>query len=142
MQKFYNKNLSVKGFTKSVKVFAVLFFTTLLSVSAVAQNYTPNTFADPDFTSVNNATGAIILPAGNAGMISLRSSLFAADLLGGAHTVFLSTGTYNLTQAIPNRQKLLVTRYRISLLPETARPIPSLICSMMQTETAFCLLIH
>src|ERR1700675_1961044 len=97
MQKFYNKNLSVKGFTKRVKIFAVLFFTTFLSVTAFANVYVPNTFTDPAFTSVNTATGAIILPAGNAGLISLRSSLFAADFLGGTHTVTLSTGTYNLT---------------------------------------------
>ena len=87
-----------------LKIFTILLFTTLLFGRAVANVYTPNTLADPVFTSVNNATGAIILPAGNAGMISLRSSLFAADFLGGTHTVTLSTGTYNLTQALPNRQ--------------------------------------
>ncbi len=62
--------------------------------------YVPNTFTDPVITTLNNATGQI-----NGGAtISLRSALTAADNLGGTHTVNLSTGTYNLTQAIPNRQ--------------------------------------
>lgn len=65
-----------------------------------ANTYAPNTFTDPVITSINNATGAI-----NGGStISLRSALTAADNLGGTHIVNLSTGTYVLTQAIPNRQ--------------------------------------
>src|SRR5258705_10858387 len=100
MQKFYYKNFGEKGFTKSVKAFAVLFFTTLLSLTTVANIYVPNTFADPVITTLNNATGEI-----NGGStISLRSALMAADNLGGTHTITLSTGTYNLTLALPNRQ--------------------------------------
>ncbi len=64
MQKFYNKNFGVKGFTKSVKTFAVLFFTTLLSVKTVANVYVPTTFTDPAFTAINNATGVITAGAG------------------------------------------------------------------------------
>ncbi|MEO6251872.1 MAG: CHRD domain-containing protein, partial [Ferruginibacter sp.] len=103
MQHLY-KNRCLHFFIQAVKTVTVLFFIAMLPASAFAQNYTPNTFTDPVFTSVNNANGAIILPAGNAGMISLRSSLFSADFLGGTHIVTLGTGTYNLTQALPNRQ--------------------------------------
>ncbi|MEO6541587.1 MAG: hypothetical protein ABIN74_11365, partial [Ferruginibacter sp.] len=104
MQKFLTQKLDLNFFSKRFKTIAVFVFTILLSARTFAQNYTPNTFADPVFTSVNNANGAIILPAGNAGMISLRSSLFAADVVGGTHIVTLGTGTYGLTQALPNRQ--------------------------------------
>jgi hypothetical protein len=83
MQKFYNKNFNVKAFTNSVKIFAVLFFTVLLSGAAVAQDYTPNTFADPVITSLNDATGEI-----NGGTtISLRSAITASDNLGGTHNL-------------------------------------------------------
>jgi len=85
------------------KLTAALFFTTLLSVTAEANVYVPTTFTDPAFTTINNATGVITGGAG-IGLISLRSALTAADALGGTHTITLSTGTYNLTQAIPNRQ--------------------------------------
>src|SRR4051812_45489255 len=72
----------------------------LFPVLASAINYSPNTFTDPAIGSVNNATGAI-----NGGAtISLRSALMAADNSGGTDTVILSTGTYNLTQALPNRE--------------------------------------
>jgi hypothetical protein len=88
MQKFYNKILSVKGFTKRFKFFVFLLSATLLSVTAVAQNYTTTTFTDPVFTAVNNATGAITAGAG-VGLVSLRSALKAADNLGGTHTITL-----------------------------------------------------
>ncbi|MFZ1451875.1 MAG: PKD-like domain-containing protein, partial [Ferruginibacter sp.] len=92
MQKFYNKNFNIKAISNRAKIFAVLFFTVLLSVAAVAQDYTPNTFTDPVITSINNATGAI-----NGGAtISFRSACLAADNLGGTHTITLSTGTYTL----------------------------------------------
>src|SRR5688572_7885799 len=95
MQKFYNKNLSVKAITKRIKFFVFLLSTTLLSATAVAQNYATTTFTDPVFTAVNNATGAITAGAG-VGLISLRSALKAADNLGGSHTITLGTGTYLL----------------------------------------------
>ena len=95
MQKFYNKNLSVKGFTKRIKFFVFLLSTTLLSVTSVAQNYTTTVFTDPVFTAVNNATGQITAGAG-VGSVSLRSALKAADNLGGTHTITLGTGTYLL----------------------------------------------
>ena len=92
MQKVFTQNLILRSFFESVKIVAVLIFATLLYEKAVAQNYTPNTFADPVITTVNNATGAI-----NGGAtITLRSALLAADNLGGSHTITLSTGTYNL----------------------------------------------
>jgi hypothetical protein len=76
---------------------------TLLSVPAFSNTYVPNTLTDPVITTLNVATGAI-----NGGAtISLRSALIAADTLGltlGPHTVTLSTGTYNLTQPLPDRQ--------------------------------------
>lgn len=76
------------------------FFFLQFGMRANANTYVPNTFTDPVITTLNNATGQI-----NGGAtISLRSALMAADNLGGTHTVTLSTGTYNLTQAIPNRQ--------------------------------------
>src|SRR5437868_10696083 len=82
----------VKNFAIIAKLFTLFFACSLLSVSTQAQNYTPNTFADPVITSVNNSTGEL-----NGGsMISLRSALMAADNLGGSHTVTLSTGTYLL----------------------------------------------
>ncbi len=100
MQEFFTQNLKFKKVSKKVKTFAVLIFATVLSVTTVAQNYTPNTFTDPVIASLNNATGAI-----NGGAtISLRSALMASDNLGGTHIVTLLTGTYNLTQPIPNRQ--------------------------------------
>ena len=95
MQKFYNKNLCVKGFTKRFKFFVFLLSATLLSVTVTAQNYTTTTFTDPVFTAVNNATGVITAGAG-VGLISLRSALKAADNLGGTHTITLGTGTYLL----------------------------------------------
>jgi predicted outer membrane repeat protein len=82
------------------KLFGFLFLAALLPATAVANIYVPNTFTDPVITSLNNANGQI-----NGGAtISLRSALMAADNLGGTHTVTLSTGTYALTQALPNRQ--------------------------------------
>jgi predicted outer membrane repeat protein len=82
------------------KLFSFLFLTALLSATAIANTYVPNTFTDPVITSVNNANGQI-----NGGAtISLRSALKAADNLGGTHTVTLSTGSYVLTNALPNRQ--------------------------------------
>jgi Ig-like domain CHU_C associated/Secretion system C-terminal sorting domain len=79
MQKFYNKNLSVKGFTKRVKIFAVLFFTTLLSVTAVANVY-----------NVTNTTDGLALN-------QLRGAILDADALGGTHTINVAAGTYILT---------------------------------------------
>ncbi len=88
------------------KVYRQLFLTLLpvyclAFINPVSANvYVTNTFTDPVISSLNNATGTI-----NGGAtISLRSALMAADNLGGNHTVTLSTGTYNLTQALPNRQ--------------------------------------
>jgi len=95
MQKFYNKNLCVKGFTKRIKFFVLLLSTTLVSVTSVANVYVTTTFTDPVFTAVNNATGAITAGAG-IGLVSLRSALKAADNLGGTHTITLGTGTYLL----------------------------------------------
>lgn len=88
--------LSIQGTRYlGVKPLLLLFFIALLSVSAFANTYVPNTFTDPVITTLNNTTGAI-----NGGAtISLRSALMAADNLGGTHTVTLSTGTYNLSKA-------------------------------------------
>jgi len=73
----------------------VFLFSILYAGHGFANVYTPNTFADPVISSLNNATGAI-----NGGAtISLRSALMAADNLGGTHTITLSTGTYNLSYA-------------------------------------------
>lgn len=85
------------------KVLPLFLFSILYAGKVMANTYTPTTFTDPSFTAVNNATGAITAGAG-IGLISLRSALTGADNLGGTHTITLSTGTYNLTQAIPNRQ--------------------------------------
>ncbi|MEO7305963.1 MAG: immunoglobulin domain-containing protein, partial [Ferruginibacter sp.] len=93
MQQLY-KNRCLHFFIQAVKTVTVLFFIAVLPASAIAQNYTPNTFTDPVITTLNNATGAI-----NGGAtISLRSALMAADNLGGPHIVTLSTGTYNLSK--------------------------------------------
>src|SRR5437773_613503 len=99
MTKLYFESIA-KSLVTTVKIFSLLLIPTLVSVTTTAQNYTPNTFTDPVITTLNNATGAI-----NGGAtISLRSALTAADNLGGTHIVILSTGTYALTQAIPNRE--------------------------------------
>ena len=87
----------------AITFIALFLFSTLPASKALANTYMPNTFADPAITTVNNATGEI-----NGGStISLRSALMAADNLGGTHTVTLSSGTYSLTQALPNRQIVL-----------------------------------
>jgi hypothetical protein len=86
MQKIF-KNCSAGVFVKGIKIFTVLFFTNLLSVTSFANTYVPNTFADPAITTLNNATGEI-----NGGStISLRSALMAADNFGGTHTITLGT---------------------------------------------------
>ena len=94
MPEFYKTN-NATGFSKKVKTFAVVIIATLLSVTAKANTYTPTTFTDPIFTTVNNANGVITGGAG-IGLVSLRSALKAADNLGGTHTVNLSTGNYIL----------------------------------------------
>ena len=91
MQQLFN-NCSVRSFAKAVRFFALLLMPVLMALTTQAQNYAPNTFADPAITSLSNATGEI-----NGGStISLRSALMAADNLGGTHTVTLGTGTYLL----------------------------------------------
>ena len=91
----------MKTISTTIRGCLVALFTLFAATSGVLANvYVPNTFADPVITTLNNATGQI-----NGGAtISLRSALKAADNLGGTHTVTLSTGTYALTQALPNRQ--------------------------------------
>ena len=79
MQKFYNKNLIVKAFTKRIKFFAVLFFTTILSVTTVANVY-----------NVTNTTDGL-------GLNQLRGAILDADALGGTHTINVAAGTYILT---------------------------------------------
>ncbi len=79
MQKLYNKNLSVKGFTNRIKFFAVLFFATFLSVKTVANVF--NVTVTTDGLAPNQLRGAIV----------------AADLLGGTHTINVAAGTYLLT---------------------------------------------
>src|SRR5262245_61465776 len=79
MQKFYNKNLSVKAFTKRIKFFAVLFFATFLSVRTVANVY-----------NVTNTTDGL-------GLNQLRGAILDADALGGTHTINVAAGTYILT---------------------------------------------
>jgi len=91
MQQLFT-NCGVKTYALIVKFFALLLLPGFLSLAVNAQNYTPNTFADPVITSVNNTTGAL-----NGGStISLRSALLAADNLGGTHIITLGTGTYLL----------------------------------------------
>jgi hypothetical protein len=93
------------SFRHSGKIFFLLLTFMFLRSNLAAQNYTPNTFADPVITTLNNSNGEI-----NGGTtISLRSAVRASDNLGGTHIITLSTGTYNLTQAIPNRQLVLGT---------------------------------
>ncbi len=73
----------------------LLMFCFVFIQRSTANTYTPNTFADPVISSLDNTTGAI-----NGGStVSLRSALMAADNLGGTHIVNLSTGTYNLSYA-------------------------------------------
>src|ERR1700681_1634558 len=92
MQKLYNRNFAVRGFVKGVKIFAVLFFTMLLSVTAVATVYNVNTTNDTH--AVNAADGSGLDAGGN---ISLRSALEAADAVGGTSTINLLGVTYTLT---------------------------------------------
>ena len=59
----------------------------------------PTTFSDPNYTAINNATGAITAGSG-VGSISLRSALQAADQTAGPHTINLTTigpGTFQVT---------------------------------------------
>jgi len=79
MQKLYNKNLAVKNFTKRIKFFAILFFTILSSVTAVA-----NVYNVTDVTDGHNTN-------------QLRGAIEAADALGGTHTINVAAGTYILT---------------------------------------------
>ncbi len=94
------KSLNKFHVNNSISYGLVFLYSMLFSSIGIANVYVPNTFADPVIMTLDNATGKI-----NGGStISLRSALMAADNLGGTHTVNLSTGTYNLTQAIPNRE--------------------------------------
>src|SRR4030095_1303765 len=79
MQKFYNKNLTVKAFTKRIKVFAVLFIAIILSATTVANVY-----------NVTNTTDGFALN-------QLRGAILDADALGGTHTINVAAGTYTLT---------------------------------------------
>src|SRR5687768_5384868 len=90
---------SDKKYLRNARVYcATLLFALLFSVSGLTQNYTTTTFADPAFTTVNNANGQMTDGA-MAGQVSLRSAIRAADNLGGAHTITLQTGTYAIDQA-------------------------------------------
>src|SRR4030095_273087 len=97
MQKSYNKNLSVKGFTKRIKFFVLLLSTTFLSLTAVANVYNVTTTTDFAYTSINNATGQITVGSG-VGQVTLRSAIQAADALGGTHTINVPAGTYTITR--------------------------------------------
>ena len=79
MQKFSIQNLSVKAFTKRIKLFAILFFATLLSVTTAAADF--NVTVTTDGLAPNQLRGAIL----------------AADALGGTHTINVAAGTYILT---------------------------------------------
>jgi len=91
MQQLLN-SCRVISFVSNAKVFILFFFSGFLFLTTQAQNYTPNTFADQPFTTVNNSTGEI----DGGSVITLRSALLAADNLGGTHTITLATGTYLL----------------------------------------------
>src|SRR5688572_26700252 len=97
MQKFYNENLSVKGFTKRIKFFVLLLSATLLSVTVVANIYNVTTTTDFAYTSINNANGQITVGSG-VGQVTLRSAIQAADALGGTHTINVPAGTYTLVE--------------------------------------------
>ncbi len=79
MQKFYNKNLSLKAFTKRVKIFALFFIIPLLSVTAFANTYNVTDVTDGHATN------------------QLRGAIEAADAAGGSHTINVAAGTYVLT---------------------------------------------
>ncbi|MEO7509705.1 MAG: hypothetical protein ABIZ95_20840, partial [Pyrinomonadaceae bacterium] len=93
LPRIVNRLLSIRSSHFLVPLWSVPVLLALASSPALANTYTPNTFADPAITSLNNATGAI----NGGGTISLRSALKAADNLGGGpHTISLGTGTYLL----------------------------------------------
>jgi hypothetical protein len=79
MQKVYNQLLIVKGFTKRIKFFAVLFFATLLSATTLATVY-----------NVTNTTDG-------TGLNQLRGAIRDADAAGGTHTIIVNPGIYTLT---------------------------------------------
>jgi Bacterial Ig-like domain len=59
--------------------------------------FTPTTFSDLTFTSVNSATGVISGGTGN-GQVTLRSAVIASNANGvGADTINLNAGTYTLS---------------------------------------------
>src|SRR5687768_469831 len=97
MQKFYNKDLCVKGFKKRFKYFVFLLSAILLSLVAVASVDTVTTTTDHAYTTINNANAQITGGAG-IGQVTLRSAIQAADALGGTHTINVPAGTYTLTQ--------------------------------------------
>ena len=66
------------------------------SSSVFANTYTPTTFTDPIYTTINNANGSITA-GGGVGLVSLRSAIQAAENTAGSHTITLSAGTYGVT---------------------------------------------
>src|SRR5688500_19954512 len=101
MQYFYQLLTGISKFSRKLFPGSLLVICVLLGQTLYATNYTPNTFTDHPIdgviVTVNPATGALV-GGPNAGAITLRSSLMAADMSVGPHTVTLGSGTYLLTQ--------------------------------------------
>jgi hypothetical protein len=79
MQKLYNKISAVKNITKRIKIFGVLFFASLISITSAANVYNVTNTTDGHATN------------------QLRGAIEAADALGGTHTINVAAGTYLLT---------------------------------------------
>src|SRR5688500_20409295 len=80
---------SIKKLYYAVLLSCCMAFSQLVA----ATNFTPNTFTDHDYTSINPATGVITAGAGG-GTITLRSALQAADATAGPHTITSAAASY------------------------------------------------
>jgi len=89
MRHFNSQNLK-KTIQYGFKTVSLFLFSVLLTLSAVAQNFTVNT---------TNDTHAANLTTGDdgTGHVSFRSALEAANNLGGTQAIVVPAGTYNLT---------------------------------------------
>ncbi|MBV9240696.1 MAG: hypothetical protein JO314_01705, partial [Acidobacteria bacterium] len=74
----------------------IALFFVVFHGAARGTTFAPTIFTDPNYTAINNSTGAITAGAG-VGSISLRSALQAADQTAGPHIINLSAGTYQVT---------------------------------------------
>ena len=97
MLKFDNQPSGISRLFRKIIPALLLVCCMGVANTVFATTYTPDIFTDPNYLTVNNATGVILTGPG-AGSKSLRSVLQAADNNGaGPHIINLSAGTYTIT---------------------------------------------